>query len=631
MNVGYVRLSKDDDKHNYVSIENQKLIIRQYAASNSLVIDRWYEDDGFSGYKFDRPAFKKMMEELDIDIDIVIAKDFSRIGRHNAKVLLLLEDFQERGKRLIIIDDNYDSLEPDDDIIGIKTWYNEKYVKDTSKKIRSALHARQKEGTLLNTVPFGYERNKIDKRIIEVLPEESEYVKMIFGLYLQGAGYRRISAELNESNIPTPSEMIRARVQAAGGTGRKRISLKWTDGMIRDMLKNDFYIGNYRMHKRARATLHGSDHRVPKEEQYLFEHHHEAIIDKLTYDLVQDIMEKRIINNYRGSKGQWDKTKISNAFGSCLFCKDCGSRLTPIIRKTNASIRKYYICTTYNTKGRQHCSKAHLIEEEDLLSDVITYIKLCRDTLCEMISTYDMESFETEKKTVEDKRLMIQAAIADMKKQLKAVFSQKIKDVAGNIENSAIISESYESLQADILAKIHGLELQLSELNDIKLDTKDVKAKMETALEVVDEIISKESLDRRDVETLIEKIVVDDNGMPEIELKYGLSGLVTYSPVAELNKRENDIILLAMNIIYEDERDFTSAKRLSIELTKRGYSKSYKSVLPYINILIKQGIIEPTENPRKPYSLVMTRAELNKCISDFHSSVPIRWDAGDGV
>ena len=44
MNVGYVRLSRDDDKRNYVSIENQKLIINQFAAEQNLVIDRWYED-----------------------------------------------------------------------------------------------------------------------------------------------------------------------------------------------------------------------------------------------------------------------------------------------------------------------------------------------------------------------------------------------------------------------------------------------------------------------------------------------------------------------------------------------------------------------------------------------------------
>ncbi|MDE7248491.1 MAG: recombinase family protein, partial [Lachnospiraceae bacterium] len=184
MNAGYVRLSRDDDKRNYTSIENQKLIIKQYAAEHGSVIDRWYEDDGVSGYIFDRPGFGQLIADLDRDIDTVYVKDFSRLGRHNAKVLLLLDEFQERGKHLIVIDDNYDSMDSSDDTIGIKTWFNERYIKDTSKKIRRAIGAKQKEGTLVTQPPLGYHRNAKDKHILEIVPKEAEYVKMIFELYI---------------------------------------------------------------------------------------------------------------------------------------------------------------------------------------------------------------------------------------------------------------------------------------------------------------------------------------------------------------------------------------------------------------------------------------------------------------
>ena len=71
MNAGYVRLSRNDDHKNYVSIENQKLIISQYAAGHGTVIDRWYEDDGISGYIFDRPGFQQLMADLDREIDTI--------------------------------------------------------------------------------------------------------------------------------------------------------------------------------------------------------------------------------------------------------------------------------------------------------------------------------------------------------------------------------------------------------------------------------------------------------------------------------------------------------------------------------------------------------------------------------
>ena len=201
--------------------------------------------------------------------------------------------------------------------------------------------------------------------------------------------------------------------------GGKGPTVSWSDAMVKEILDNDFYIGTFRLKKRARNTVHGKDKRVPKEEQCIFENHHPAIIDKSTFALVQELKEKRNRTNYRGSRGQWLGSEIPNPFGSCLFCKVCGSRLTPIKRQTSSRERKYYICTTYNTKGRRYCSKAHLIEEENLMEDVLTYIKMCRNALCEVISTYDLKDFEAEKKTVEEKRLELHTAINERKNQLK--------------------------------------------------------------------------------------------------------------------------------------------------------------------------------------------------------------------
>ena len=622
MNVGYVRLSRDDDKRNYVSIENQMLIIRQSAAERNIVIDRWYEDDGVSGYIFDRPGFNQLMEDLDKDIDTVFVKDFSRLGRHNAKVLLLLDEFQERGKQLIVIDDSYDSLNSDDDAIGIKTWYNERYVKDTSKKIKRALGARQKEGTLMTQPPFGYKRNEKDKAIIEVVPKEAEYVRMVFDLYLKGSGYRKIATYLTENHVPTPSMIRHERELEEGRHTKRQIASEWSDSMVKDMLDNDFYIGIFRLHKRERVTVHGKDKRVPKEKQNVFENHHPPIIDQMTFDLVQEVKAKRVKNNYRGSRGQWVGTEIPNPFGSCLYCKDCGSRLTPIVRQTSRRERKYYICSTYNTKGRRYCSKAHLIEEQDLMEDVVNYIQLCRDSLAEMIATYDMKDFESEKKSVEEKRDDIQQMISEQKKQLKILFSQKVKDLSVSPENEDIINETYALLQQDILSTIHGLELQLEELNHTRLETVDVRKKLKTALDVVDDIIQKGTLERKDIEILIERILVDENGLPEIELKYGLSGLIKYSPAEELNRRENTIIYTTMKLILDDKRGFTSAKYLSAKLTDAGYKKSKKSVLPYIGLMIDMGILKPSENSLKPYTIVKTPTEIEELMTNFSQGIP---------
>lgn len=652
MNAGYVRLSRDDDKKNYVSIENQKLIISQYANDHGVKIDRWYEDDGISGYIFDRPGFQQMMADLDQEIDTVYVKDFSRLGRHNAKVLLLLDEFQERGKHLIVIDDNYDSMDSSDDTIGIKTWFNERYVKDTSKKIKRAIGARQKEGTLITRPPFGYRRNTEDKTILEIVAKEAEYIRKIYDLYLSGSGYRKIATYLAEHNAPTPSMIQREREIEEGRLSKRQVASKWSDAMIKEILDNDFYIGTFRLKKRARNTVHGKDKRVPKEEQCIFENHHPAIIDKATFSLVQELKEKRNRTNYRGSRGQWLGSEIPNPFGSCLYCKDCGSRLTPIKRQTSSRERKYYICTTYNTKGRRYCSKAHLIEEDDLMEDVLTYIKLCRNALSEVIATYDLKDFEAEKKTVEEKRQELHREIGDRKNQLKVLLTQKVKDLAVANGNENLINETYDSMQNDLFAQIHGLEMQLKELDEAAIETPDVKDKLRNALDVVDKIIAGGTLDRRDIELLIEKIVVDEDGMPEITLKYGLSNLIHYSPADEMNRRENTIIAIVMKLIAEDERGYTSAKYLSEHITDLGFKKTKQSILPYIELAKSLGILEPTENSLKPYRIVKSKEEITALVKDYlpdtsdisaettakqlsdrylHCNTGDRWNAGNGI
>lgn len=516
MNAGYVRLSRDDDKRNYTSIENQKLIIKQFAADKNLTVDRWYEDDGVSGYRFDRPGFNQLLEDLDKDLDTVFVKDFSRLGRHNAKVLLLLDDFIERGKQLIAIDDNYDSCNPDDDTIGIKTWYNERYVKDTSKKIRHALNAKQKEGTLKTQPPFGYRRSQKDNAKFEIVPEEAEYVKLIANLYLNGLGYRKISTYLTEQGAPTPS-MVRHQQELKNNQLTKRsVATQWSDSMVKDILGNDFYIGTLRLHKRARSTVHGKDKRVPKEEQYIFENTHPAILDKATFDLIQTIKEERAKTNYRGSRSPWPPSSLSNPFGSCLFCKDCGSRLTPVKRTTSKGERKYYICSTYNTKGKRFCPKSHLIHEEHLMAKIMQSLKLNRTFFHKILSAYDMQNLLTPAENPKEKQFQIQTRMDEKKQQLKVLISQKIKDLADTDENKETIMDSYDSLQKEILAQIHALEIQLHSFSAPPTKMPEAEEQPENTSHLLDKMIEKGILERKYIEILVKRIEVDEYGQPEI-------------------------------------------------------------------------------------------------------------------
>ena len=215
-----------------------------------------------------------------------------------------------------------------------------------------------------------------------------------------------------------------------------------------------------------------------------------------------------------------------------------------------------------------------------------------------------------------------------------------------------MIHETYDSMQKDLLAQIHGLEMQLKELDETAIETPDVKDTLRNALDVVDKIIDGGTLDRRDIELLIEKIVVDEDGMPEITLKYGLSNLISYSPANEMNRRENTIIAIVLMLIAEDTRGYTSAKYLSEHITDLGFKKTKQSILPYIELAKSLGILEPTENSLKPYRIVKAKKEITLLASDYlpetfnlsaemtakqlsngylHCVTDDRWHAGNGI
>ena len=128
--------------------------------------------------------------------------------------------------------------------------------------------------------------------------------------------------------------------------------------------------------------------------------------------------------------------------------------------------------------------------------------------------------------SAEEKRREIGEKIAGQKKQLKILLGQRIKDLAFGKEQEELVGESYHALQEEILANIHFLELELQKCSENDREQKSMDIELDhshlTALEIMDGILKDGRLDRKDMEILIERIEVDENGLPEITLKYAL-------------------------------------------------------------------------------------------------------------
>ena len=599
---GYVRLSRDDNKRNYSSIENQKLIIQKYAEENNMIVRHIYEDDGISGYSFNRPQFQNMMANLG-SIDVIVAKDLSRIGRHNAKVLLFLEEMEEQGKRVILIDDNYDSLYSDDDIIGIKTWDNERHVKNTSRKVKRIKKMEQENGTLKCTPPFGYTRHPLNKQMVLIDEEAAAILNLEKDLYLEGNGIRKIAEILSDRGVPTPTMLQKERYEALGLPYHREVAHMWSYSMVKDTLFNDYHNGVLRTHKRERMTINGKDKKISRDQQYVFPDHHPKIFDDDTMKLLFEVKDSRHHSQYRGQK------KHINLFSGCLYCKDCGMKLTAINRPNRG---KYYVCGTYNKKGKQFCEHAHLVTEETLTVALIKYLILCRDSLADIIQNFDLSNLKAPTYSADDSQQRLKNELERIKKELKTLITQKVKELTANPGMAEIINETYASLQTEKMERISAIEKTLQDLTkEPHIPAVAIKPNLQTALDILNEVLEQKSLTRTDIEVLVEKIIVDKDGNVDIYLKHGLGNLAAYDFKADKENLKLTMMIEAIRLLEKDETGFTSVKFLAESLKDMGYPMHKKKFATYMEHLLDLGLVEKTGIYHYPYRIVASREKLH--------------------
>ena len=159
----YMRLSRDDENYgDSVSIETQRTILRQFAKGNQLHVIDEYIDDGWSGTNFERPNFKRMMDDVESGkINCIVTKDLSRFGCEHVMMDYYLEFvFPEKKIRYIAVSDNEDTEKGLSDFVPFKNLFNEWFAKDTSRKVKTALHAKFAAGQHICTyAPIGYKKH----------------------------------------------------------------------------------------------------------------------------------------------------------------------------------------------------------------------------------------------------------------------------------------------------------------------------------------------------------------------------------------------------------------------------------------------------------------------------------------
>lgn len=519
--AGYCRISVDDelDRDN-VSIENQKAILQDFVKQkfpgSTLT---FYEDRDRSGYTFEqREGYQTMRNGLMAhQYDILIIKDFSRFSRRNSRGLVELEDLRDAGVRIISIGDGID-FPNDDDWLKIQFQFliNEMPVTDTSKKVRNVIKRRQADGKWICAAPYGYLINQ--RQEFEIVPTEADIVRTIFRLYNEeGWGYKKIANYLTEQGIPTPRMAERDRKEAAGAEYRRTVKSSWAIVTVQGILDNDFYIGTLRQSKYTRKKINGKDIRQDEAEQIVIERHHQPILDYRTFATTRALREKRSTSNYRGIK------KYDNVYSGFLTCGDCGA---PMFAMSRSDLKPAYTCGTYHRRGRAGCTSHHI--RVDKLDELLKlYIRRVMDHSADMLErlNQDLEREQEDVAETEQSADHLASVLAELQEELKVTKRQRIRDLMKHPEQEALLEETYDELESDLQKKIEGISHQIELLADKRNTIIQVNRAARTAMEVFQDILKKDHLERNDLELIIDHIKVYEDHL-EIQLQADVDAIL---------------------------------------------------------------------------------------------------------
>lgn len=530
----YMRLSRDDANYgDSVSIETQRAVLHQFAVAHHLNVYDEYIDDGWSGTNFDRPAFQRMMQDVNAGrVNCIVTKDLSRFGREHVMMGYYLEFvFPEKHIRYIAVSENEDSEKGLSDFVPFKNLFNEWYAKDTSRKVKAAWKARFEAGEHFCTyAPLGYLKDPEKKNHLIIDSETRWIIERIFDLALQGKGASSITKQLIEEKIPTPGWVKFRRNGSFAhiyANAPKERQYAWTIHQVKSILTNEVYIGNT-IHYKQRSISYKSKKKVnlPPSEWVRVENTHDSIISEEVFQQVQ----KQISSRRRKCKN--GEVKI---FAGLVKCADCGWSMVYGTHSSKTKPWGFYHCAKHaqglHAIPEERCS-FHYIRYDTLYSYVLLQIQYWAEQaqhnkehlLRRLIAADNSKNSVSEKarKDLVDK-------LKKRKTEVDILFGRLYEDWASNRiteYNFNMLSDKYQTEQSEIAVKLQELEC-------VMMETQEKEARVDKWLSLIQEIISPTELTAELLNTLIEKILIheavkNDDGTKtqEIEIYYRYIGKI---------------------------------------------------------------------------------------------------------
>lgn len=495
----YCRLSREDgDRPESDSIGNQRNLLTEYVGAHpDLAVYDCYADDGYTGTNFDRPAFQRMLRDIENGtVNCVLVKDLSRFGRDYIDAGRYLERWlPEHGTRFIAVTDNIDSSRGAYDMMmPLKNLFNAQYAKDISQKVKSSFAAKQKRGEFIGAfASYGYQKDQRNRNHLVIDPVASKVVQQIFSLFEGGTGKIRIAKRLNEEGVPCPSEYKRLMGERYRNCNKLENTTYWTYATVHRILNSEVYIGNMEQGRNERTQLHGAARQKDKTDWVIVQGTHEPIISKTQWQRVQILLKKR------GRTPDF-KENVS-PFAGYLKCGDCGRALS----KTTWNGAVSYTCGSYKRYGTAVCSK-HYITHDTLegivLSDLNRIIAGVKN-LQELADRETQEARRTDTDHGEGVRLS--GALSRVQRIKQGVYE--------DYKQAILTKEEYLRYRRDYDRQEHSLQEQLARLK--QSDNRGDLRQPPWVQELV-QLGRLKSLDRPTVAETLKEIRVFEDGAIEI-------------------------------------------------------------------------------------------------------------------
>ena len=460
----YCRLSKDDGTNNEsMSISTQKTMLKDYAKRNGFLNCQFYVDDGYSGTNYDRPAFRQLIEDIqDGEVSTLITKDLSRLGRNYLETGTYIEVFfPNHNVRYIAINDGVDSIDNAQmDITPFRNIINEMYAKDTSRKIKSALHARRMQGKYMaTTAPFGYQKDEKDHNHLVIDEVTAPVVELIFSIAEEGVGLHTICNRLRKAKVLKPSFYKKEMFERY--TDEEKM-YDWDTAYVSKILHDPVYAGNLTVAERPTKTMRSKKRQyIPYAEREVIYGTHEPIIEQNRWNNVQKILESRPPVIGESSSG------YDNIFRGIIKCADCGSAMLAKVeqkrKRNNVLDKTFYCCTKYRKFGKEGCS-AHTIEartvHEVVLADIqkhagqaLTDRKAMVTDIAERLNLQMSADREQQKKELRQCKQRVS--------EIENLYAKLYEDLTRELlteKRFQMLSARYDSEQEELTAKIKELE-----------------------------------------------------------------------------------------------------------------------------------------------------------------------------